>query len=83
MLRVPQDCMSCGGPTDQKLFTGYISSVRMTAALGGTWKTPGNHIRSYFDLRVVEWSTIEGLGLSGEAASLPGQPPQRQSQATP
>jgi len=29
------------------------------------------------------WSTVESLGLTGEAARLPGQPPQCQSQATP
>ena len=56
---------------------------KMTASWGATWITPGNHLREYFDLRVVEWLTVEGLGLTGEGARLPGQPPQSQSQATP
>jgi len=75
--------MSCGSPTDKKLFTGYIRGVRVTASGGATWITPGNHLRAYFDLRVVVWLTVEGLGLSREAARLLGQPPQSQSQATP
>jgi len=54
--------MSCGRPTDQKLFTGYIRGVRVTASWGATWITPGNHLRAYFDLRVIEWLTVEGLG---------------------
>jgi len=74
--------MSCGRPTDQKLFAGYIRGVRVTASRGATWITPGNHLRAVFDLRVVVWLTVEGLGLIGEAARLPGQPPQSQSQAT-
>jgi len=55
----------------------------MTASWGATWTTPGNHLRAYFDLRVVVELTVESLGLTGEAARLPGQPPQSQSQATP
>jgi len=75
--------MSCGGPTDQKLFAGYIRGVRLTGCWAATWITPGNHLRAYFDLRVVEWLTVEGLGMTGEAARLPGQPAPSQSQATP
>jgi len=75
--------MSCGCPTDQRLLAGYIRGVRVTASLGATWITPGNHLRAYFDLRVVVWLTGEGLGLTEEAARLPGQPPQSHSQATP
>jgi len=72
--------MSCGRPTDQKLFEGYIRGVRVTASWGTTWITLGNNLQAYFDLRGVVWLTVEGLGLSGEAARLPGQPPQSQSQ---
>jgi len=75
--------MSCGRPTDQKLFAGYIRGVRVTASWGAAWITPGNQVRAYFDLRVVVWLTVEGLGLTREAARLPGQPPQSQSRATP
>jgi len=75
--------MSCGRPTDKKLFAGYIRGVRVTASWGATSITPGNHLRAYFDLRVVVWLTVEGLGLTVEAARLPGQPPQSKSQATP
>jgi len=75
--------MSCGSPTDQKVVAGYIRGVRVTASWGATWITPGNHLRAYFDLRVVVWLTVEGLGLTVEAVRLPGQPPQSQSQATP
>jgi len=75
--------MSCGHPTDQKLFSGYIRCVRVTASWGATRITPGNHLRAYFDLRVVVWLTVEGLGLTGKDARLPGQPPQSQSEATP
>jgi len=80
---LPQHRISCGRPTDQKLFAGYIRGVRVTASWGATWKTPGNHLRPYFDLRVVVWLAVEGLGLTGEAAGLAGQPPQSQSRATP
>jgi len=80
---LPQHCMSCGRPTDQKLFAGYIRGMRVTASWGATWITPGNHLRADFDLRVVVWLTVEGLGLTGKAARLPGQLPQSQSQATP
>jgi len=80
---LPQHGMSCGRPTDQKLFAGYIRGVRVTASWGATWITPGNHLQAYFDLRVVVWLTVEGLGLTGEATRLPGQPPQSQSLATP
>jgi len=45
--------MSRGHPTDQKLFTGYIRGVRVTASWGATWITPENHLQAYFDLRVV------------------------------
>jgi len=75
--------MSCGRPTDQKLFAGYIRGVRVTASWGATWITPGNHLQVYFALWVVVWLTVEGLGLTREAARLLGQPPQSQSQATP
>jgi len=75
--------MSCDSPTDQKLFAGYIRGVRVTVSWSATWITPGNPLRAYFDLWVVVWLTVEGLGLTGEAARLPGQPPQSQSQATP
>jgi len=75
--------MSCGCPTDQKLFARYIRGVRVTSSWGATWITPWNHLRAYFDLRVVEWLIVEGLGLTREAARLPGQPPQSQSRATP
>jgi len=80
---LPQHRMSCGRPTDQKPFAGYIRGVRVTASWGATWITPGNHLRAYFDLRVVVWLTVEGLGLTGKAARLLGQPPQTESQATP
>jgi len=80
---LPQHRMSCGRPTDQKLFAGYIRGVRVTASWGATWLTPGNHLRVYFDLRVVVGLAVEGLGLTGEAARLRGQPPQSQSRATP
>jgi len=75
--------MSCGCPTDQKLVAGYIRGVRVTDSWGATRITPGNHLQAYFDLRVVVWLTVEGLWLTGEAARLPGQPPQSQSQVTP
>jgi len=75
--------MSCGRPTDQNLFAGYITGVRVTASWGATWITPGNDLRAYFDLRVVVWLTVESLEMPEDAARLPGQPPQRQSQATP
>jgi len=75
--------MSCGRPTNQKLFAGYIRGVRVTAAWGATWRTPGNYLRAYFDLWVVVWLTVEGFGLTGEAARLPEPPPQRQSGVTP
>ena len=80
---LPQHRMSCGRPTDQKLLAGYIRGVTVTASWGATWITPGNDLRTYFDLRVVVWLTGEGLWLTGEAARLPGQPPQSQSLATP
>jgi len=54
----------------------------VTASLGATWITHGNHLEVYFNLRVVVWLTVVGLGLAGEAASLPGQPLQPLSQAT-
>jgi len=78
----PQQSLSCGRPTDQKLFAGDIRGVRVTASWGATWITLGNHLRAYFSLRVVEWLRVEGLGLTGEAARLPGQPPKCQSRAT-
>jgi len=74
--------MSCGRPTDQRPFAGYIRGVRVTASWGATWIILGNHLRAYFDLRVVVWLRVEGLGLTGEAARVPGQSPQSQSQAT-
>ena len=63
--------MSCGRPTDQKLFAGYIRGVSVTASWGATWITTGNHLRPYFDLRVVVWLIVAGLGLTREAARLP------------
>jgi len=47
----------------------------VTASWGATWITPENNLRVYFDLRVVVWLRVEGWGLTGEAARLPGQPP--------
>jgi len=47
----------------------------MTASSGATWITSGNRLRAYFDLWVVVWLTVESLGLTREAARLPGQPP--------
>jgi len=80
---VSQYHMSCGHPTYQKLFAGYIRGVRgPTATLGSTWILPGNHLLAYFDLLVVVWSNVEGLGLTEEAARLLRHPLQ-QSQATP
>jgi len=55
----------------------------MTASWGATRIRPENHLREYVDLLVVVWLTVEGLGLTGEAARLSGQLPQNQSQATP
>jgi len=51
--RLSQHRMSCGRPTDQKLFAGYIRGVRVTASWGASWITRGNDLRAYFDLRVV------------------------------
>jgi len=62
--------MSCGRPTDQKLFAGYIRGVRLTTSWGAPWIAPGNHLRAYCDLRVVVWLTVEGLGLTWDAARL-------------
>jgi len=59
------------------LFAGYIRDVRATASWGATQIKPGNHLQAYFNYRVVVWSTVEGLGLTGEAARLPRQPLQR------
>jgi len=75
--------MSCDGPTDQKLFAGYIRGVRVTASWGATWITLGNTLRASFDLWIVVWLTVKGLGLTGDAARLPGQPLQSQSRVTP
>jgi len=80
---LPEHRMSCGRPTDQNLFEGYIRGVRVTASWGATWIPAGNHLRAYFDLRVVVWLPVEGLGLPVEAARLPGQAHQSQSRATP
>jgi len=80
---LPEHRMSCGHPTDQKLFVGYIRSVRVTASWGATLITPGNHLQAYLDLRLVVWLTVEGVGLTREAARLPGQPPENQARATP
>jgi len=80
---LPQHRLSCGRLTEQNLFAGYIMGLRVTASWGATWIPPGNHLQAYFNLLVVVWSTVEGLRLTGEAARLPGQPPQRQFQATP
>jgi len=80
---LPEHRMSCCRPTHKKLFAGHIRGVRVTASWGTTWIIPGNHLRAYFDLWVVVWLTVKGLWLTGEAARLPGQTLQRQSQATP
>jgi len=72
---LPQHPISCGHPTGQKLFAAYIRGVRVSASRGATWIKPGNHLRGYFDLRIVVWLAVEGLGLTGEATRLPGQPP--------
>jgi len=42
--------MSCGHPSDQKLFKGYIRGVRVTATWGATCITAENHLQAYFDL---------------------------------
>jgi len=73
----------CGRQTHQKVFTGYISGVRGTTSKGALWIMPENHLWAYFVLLVVVWLAVEGLGLTGEAARPPGQPPQSQSQGTP
>jgi len=65
------------------MFAGYIRGVRVTASWGATWIIPGNHLRAYFDLRVVVWLIVEVLGLTGKSERPPGQPPQSQSRATP
>jgi len=75
--------IDCGRPTDQKLIAGYKMGMRVTGSRDATWIIPGNHLPAYFGLRVVVWLKVEGLGLTGDAAKLSGQPPQRQSQATP
>ena len=77
-----QNCMCSGRPSYQKLFTGYIRGVRLTISWG-SWITPAseNHLQAYFDLRVIVWSTVEGLGQTREVARLPGQLPLCQSQA--
>jgi len=75
--------MSCGPPSDQKLFTGCIRGVRVTPSWGATLILPGNYLWAYFDLHVVVWLTVAGFGQTGEAARQPAQPPQCQSQATP
>jgi len=80
---LPQHGMTCGPPTNQKLFAGYIMGVRVTASWGGSWITLGNHLRAYLSLQVVRWLTLEGFGMTMEAARLPRQPPQSESQATP
>jgi len=79
---LPQYGISCGRPTNQTLFAGYIRGVRVTASWDATWIPLGNYLRANLNLRVVVWSTVEGLGLTGKAARPPGQPPQCQSQAT-
>jgi len=75
--------VDCGRPTHKKVFTGYIRDVRGTTSEGASWIMPGNQLRAYFDLMVVVWLAVEGLGLMGEAARLQGQSPKCQSQATP
>jgi len=62
-----QPRMSCGRPTDQKLFAGYIRGVRVTACLGATWITRGNHLPVYLDLQVVISFTVQSMGPIGEA----------------
>ena len=69
-------------PTDRKPFAGYIRGVRVSASWGATWIMPEDDLQAYLDLRVVVWLTIVGLGLTGEAARLPGPPSQCQSQTT-
>jgi len=75
--------MHGGYPTQQKLFEQYIRGVRVTASGGATWIMPRNHQRAYLNWWVVVWSTVEALGLTAEAVSLAGQPPQLQFPATP
>jgi len=58
------------------LFAGYIRGVMVTATSGAIWIMSGNHLQAYFNLRVVVWVTIKGLGMTGEAARLPKQLPQ-------
>jgi len=70
---LPQNCMSCGRASWQKLFAGYIKGVRVTTSWGATWITLVNHLHVYFDLRVIVWSTVEGLRQTRKAARLPGQ----------
>jgi len=68
---LPQHRMSCGRPTDQKGFAGYIRGVRVTASWGATWITPGNHLRAYFDLRGSCMVNSRGFGAergSGKAS---------------
>jgi len=45
-----QHQMNCGDPSDQRLFTGYIRGVRVTATWGATCITAENHLQAYFDL---------------------------------
>jgi len=81
--KLPEHHMSCGRPTDQKLFAGYIRSMRVPASQGATWITSGNHLQVCFDLRVVVWLTVEGFGPTRKAVRLPEQPHQCQSQPLP
>ena len=53
------------------------------ASLASGRNADGSDAGSVFADGVVVWLTVEGLGLTWEAARLPGQPPQSQSQATP
>jgi len=57
------------------VFAGYMRGVRVTASRGATWITPVNHLEAYFDLRLVVWLTVVGLGLTEKVARIPGQPP--------
>lgn len=40
-------------PPNPKLFTGYISGMRVTAHLGATWIMPRNYLWVYLDLEVI------------------------------
>jgi len=61
-------------PFEQKLLAGYLRGMRVAASWSTTRITPENRLQVSFDLGVVVVLTVAGLGLTGEAARLPGQP---------